>query len=1141
MINDLLYSAKKDRGPRVLAIKNSSSFSQMCELSDKVTKHSYLCRYFFGNPLPRTYDVLGYLPGQKKVRIVDNIKQEIHWTLMAVRRYKAEIALFVEYKQEFDKLLLLGNYEQAWNILGKVEREIGVSLWTLENKFLLLEQSVSPEEHKLLLSDFNESNKGLFATSVAAGISNRSEKNFSVLKFNSDWQNITNKFRGNLAEQNKEYYLFKVNFFSQKKYKHYSSILAFDFYYSIIDRYLSLCKILKLMYTDDESSIDIKSFVFSKCQYLHKKFNDNYLSSIVSTGNSNLLKKVRSKKFNKEALDFYTQGKYEDAIRELGKELLSDPCVFEYYPLYVKSFIYLKKEFVCPSGPEVHICFQNTILYELLGQLAKNINPQISAVNIERIIKNLSANSVSDGIHLFYAKEFNVNATWKDYNVLSLSCENPLLTTIYSEDNDKMKYLNHLKGLANSSITDDYFISKLSSNFIEELNQLEIPEDSKKIDLAKHYQKIGELDSGISIWEELLFASERSGSVLVYETAVTNLFNCYYEAGLLNDAVSLYVNGYIVNKYIVQKINQVPLRQGIRKAKFKNVKASIDLPLFYTLGEADENETHIAYEKFLDSLGVEKPSHLEKAGFEIDRSKLIPFLWLTCTTELFKHSIYIDGSKQGFNERIAVCIQLLSIDSANSEKYKKEIDSITNILIVQEGLQQLDESKIYVNEQGLINFELKEFEGLFNRYKTVARIFNQGRPLTLFIKSAEELSNATSIQNILKAQLSNHPLNDTFKEIFDVIIDKFLNSKFGISAYLSTRIRHGVLLGEIRPVFEKFYLIAQFDKNTEKYREVDFWNSRYKYIGDSNRRQLQNAISSMSQKIDKLIHELIKENLQIRLDESNSSAWFDYSFDETVINTYALHFKDYTNYGDFIIKAIEFLWERTDKNLEIIRGKIQTDVMNSFNSIISDFTSDLSKNNLNTIAPEVLTFTTTCSTEVQNSVEKIASWFNRSGSQTSDFNISKVIEIVLEKINQSNSSKVLECELSLQDDILIKGEFYSHIADLFRIFFNNALVHSDEAHNEIPLYVNASNEEGILSFEIRNKYPDVSKVVNIHSQNEYKFNSKKLLSEGKSGLHKASKIVKSDLKSDKNECISSLNEDGEYCVSVKIALDKISV
>jgi len=40
-------------------------------------------------------------------------------------------------------------------------------------------------------------------------------------------------------------------------------------------------------------------------------------------------------------------------------------------------------------------------------------------------------------------------------------------------------------------------------------------------------------------------------------------------------------------------------------------------------------------------------------------------------------------------------------------------------LIVYEGTQKLEESKIYANDQAIINYELNEIEGLFNRYKTI--------------------------------------------------------------------------------------------------------------------------------------------------------------------------------------------------------------------------------------------------------------------------------------------------------------------------------------------------------------------------------------------------------------------------------------
>jgi hypothetical protein len=1142
---DSLFTTKRSKffGSRIstdygiFTAKNSYNYSSLCDSIGNIAEGNYLYKFVYGNPLPKSYDQIGNLEEKFWIPISPSLEQEINWSLLSIRKHKDAIILFLEYKKKYERALLLGNYEIADQYLHKIESEVCYSLWTLENRLLLLEQAGHPDEQKLFLSNFNKEAKGLYVPFLASQFSNKTERNFSVPKYNSDLSALLSHLKGNVGNSHREYYYLKLNKFNFKSYSSYSQLLGYEAYHSIIDRYVTLCTVLKLVYTDKNSSDNIKNFIGNKVTYLLKKFDDDALKTIAVTYNPKNFIRVEDNTFSTEAIDLYTSGNFSRAIDLLKAKLLEEPEVFDYYPLYVKAFIYCKRDFECPSGKEIHITLQNSILNELYSQLTKINSPSALSISLERYVKNVSTLSIAEGLFSFCNEEFSNDSYWTKYNTLSYSVSNPNTVGFFDNQDEQQSYLHWLGSSIGNSKTLVYLQKKEFITDSEVYASLDVPDFIKQVDLGSYFQQNEDYILATEIWEKLI--RESYHLIPIYEIAIVNLFKCYTLTNQVNKAVSLYVENYMVNEYIVQRVQNDILRKDIRSRKFKGVASTIDLPLFYTLSEADENEVHIAYERFLDSLSVEKPSEINFATAEIDKNKLIIFLYLTCTTELFKHSIYIDGSKEGVQERITILRFLQSLDPENDEIYKTEIDALTNNLIIQEGLQQLDESKIYVNEQGLISSELKEFEGLFNRYKTIARIFSSGRPLTFFVQTQDDLVVTNESKHTALAKFSDHPLKDAFNEIFEVITEKFLHSKFGISAYLSTRIRHGVLLGEVRPVFEKNHLIAQFDKNEDKYRVVEYWENKYPYY-TTQVEKLQSAIALLSGKIDMIIYDLIKFNLQIRLNAENDKAWFDYYFDDLDLTLFSINAKEITNYGDFIKKCIEFLWERTDKNLEKIRKNILGDVRSSFNIVISDFTKELQANSLNRIFPEVSTNVNTCSTEVQNSVEKVASWFNRSGSQTSDFYISKVINTVIEKLNQSYQSKILDYTINIENDFLIRGEFYSHIADLFRIFFDNALNHSLDDEPTIPVMVDIKCEADWVYIVIKNKYPDLTKANSITSQSEQPVNARKLYTEGKSGFHKATKIIKSDLKHDRNSFIREIDIDGYFSVSLQIALDNLT-
>jgi hypothetical protein len=1147
MFEDHLYIKRKYFSPilnskfkkrdTVFDLKSNSPFPDLCKITDEINPSSKnIYGYIFGNPLPSSYETLGELEKNGYVNSADDISTEINWTLITIRKYKKEILLFIEYKQIYEDAFLLGNYEKAEEYLTKIENDICFSLWSLENRFLLNEFSKSPESHKAFLSDFNSKNRGFFTPDLAYYLSQRSEKNFSVLKYNSDINNVLSRLRGKQGEANKQFYYLRLNYFENLNYSQYKEILSFDSYHSVIDRYITLNKLLKLISTDPDTKPEYLPFIVSRINYLIKKFDDNFLKPVFIASNPSQLDNYKDLTFDLKTIDYYTSGLYKEAIEELKKKLKTYPSRFEYYLLYVKSFVYSKSELVLPNSNK---CFQNSIIIELYNQVSKKSNPQNSATNISRITKNLVSFEIADGLHSFYDSEFNHSDFWTKYNLLSLSFENPLLSLIYQDAEHSKEFISKLALKSPKSITIEYFLQKNNEDLNKTFDSLEIPEHTKKVELAKFHQSKELYEKASLIWEDLI--KTKYEIVPVLETSIRNLFLCYLKLNKLDKAISLFVDNYLVNQFIIQKIDCSEIHLEIRKNKFRNVNPTIDLPIFYSISNADENEIHRTYELFNDSLGIEKSSQIDETKLSIDINKLIIFFNLTCNTEIFKHSDYINGTKEGLTERISICRKLQIIDKENAEAYKFELNQLTNILIIQEGIQQLDESKIYVNEQGLINNELKDYEGLFGRYKTISNIFKKDSNLLIYFPESgviASLDKDNSGENSeSKSKFSKHPLKDTFKEIFDVIKDKFLNSKFGISAYLSTRIRHGVLLGEVRPIFEKLNLIAQYDKIEKVYREINFWNKRYTNIHQPQIKILQDELILLSTKVDSLIYDLLKKNLQIQLDDENKDGWFDYHFDDITLTLHSINLSETKDYQEFIRKVIEILWHRTDENLENIREKIQKDVKNSFNEALSSCSSELRQKLPYTSIPDVYTNITTCSTEVQNTIDRIASWFNRTGSQTSDFNFIKVINIVFEKVKQS--SRHLNLTLNVENDITLKGEFYSHIADLFRIFLDNALTHSVQSINIIGCEITIDIKDNWAEIKIINENPDPEKIGDLGKQNEQKINIKKISSEDKSGLHKASKIIKSDLKFEGNECYRSIDEKGRYCVDLKINIENL--
>ncbi|MDC9721459.1 MAG: hypothetical protein PSN34_01635 [Urechidicola sp.] len=1145
-----LIGNSKDRRKANHEIKEGLEYSELCNSVDYIEKNIPKTRQqlVWGNPLPKGYESLGKLielPFLEK-----NIDAELNLCLIGIRKYKYEINLFLTYKEIYETHLLIGEYQEAENYLSKIENEIYFSLWTLENRFVLKELSGKASENKEFLSYFNEITESTSITkSIVHYLSLRAEHSLSVNRYFNDLEMALSQIKEGtetVTEAFKNYYRFKLTYLSHIDFTNYAGIIALDFGHSIIDRYLNLTRILTNLlavssYLDKEDARFniLKQYLQNRINYIIRKVDDPVLYKLkLFSGNSIFAAfNIKESEEDLKIIDLYTSGLYGEVEKLIPKLLLLKPTQFDLYLLYTKSLIYQKKDFK-PIGDKKSV--QNQILSDIFTITSVKSNPSQAGLNLLRIANNLSSSTLSYGITDFVHYQTQGRKERQLLSRISYNVANPFVHEIYTEKSDKIEFLEMLGSKYPNSITIQFFHEKLKG--IDDLMKFKkkIPEARFKVEYANKLQEKKDFINATYEWEYLI--ENYSDTIPIYELALINLFNCYLELGRLDDCIQLYVNSYFFNNYIIDKIEPSELIRKINSNRFRNVSKTIELPIFYTIANADEVETHIAFELFNRSRSVEKPSELLDRHSDIEEAKLLYYLKNTCSPNILRHSTFIMNSKERLEERLAIAYFIKKLKADN--EIDAEIKSIQNILVIQQGLIDLDESKIYVNEQGIIENELSDFKAVFERFQVIAGIAGKNKLLWL---EGGKLTTYSSEENteLEKTEYSNNPVFDIYLELFDAVKDKFLNSQFGIVAYLSTRIRHGVLVGELRPIFETHNLITMKEGNTSNYRRNYFWDMVYDGYSHDRKEQIQILLNDFSSKIDGVIFDLIKKHLQVYKTGINEEGWFNYEFDANTLwyhSIASIHCEDFT---DFVQQVFVVLWQKTDENLTIIRENIQKEILDQFNDQFNELELNITNQIGQTSCQQLIKSIRDCSTEVQTVIQKISRWFKRSEVKVSNFHLSELVEIISEYTNKSNPYKKLNLTKDLAYDCEIRGEFKTHFTDLLRIFLENIIKHSDEDTSEITCKISTSNgQSDNLKLEIENEITNLDKLESLKNiwQGD-KLDTKKLLSEGKSGYHKAFKILTYDLKCADNNCLNTsiCDENNLFRVTVNIDINDVSV
>jgi hypothetical protein len=1143
---------KKNRNIAYFKLKQSLIYPELCNAFDFLTKNTHKTRteLLLGNPLPKSYSELGKLNERPIIGLYTDkgltaveLASEFNLVLIGIRQHKFEINLFLKYKEAYETYLLIGDYENADKQLTKIENEICYSLWSLENRFVLKELSGKASENKEFLSQFNESNDTEGITKYLAHyLSLRAEHSLSINRYFNDLEiSLNNLKESDTKEAFQNYYRFKLTFLNHLDFNNYGEIIALDFQHSIIDRYLNITKILTNLlavssYLDEEKDkkIALKGYLQNRINYLLRKIDDPILYKLKLLSGETIFPAFDIKKSQDEIkiIDNYTTGLYDVVEKELQKLLLTNPTQFDLYVLYIKSLIYQKKSFN-PVGNKKSV--QNEILNDLFKIISVTTNPDQAALNLLRIANNITSCSLSYGITDFVYFQTQGKKERTLLSRLSYNIANPIIYDVFTEDAEKQNFLNMLSEKFPNSITVEFFSERLKGLDYLIKYEKKIPEGKFKVELARKYQEKNDFINASIEWEFLINNYKDTAPIL--ETAIVNLFQCYLKLDQPNKCIDLFVDSFFYNNHIIDKIEFRELLDKIHSKKFRNVEKGINLPIFYTIVDAGEVETHLAYELFNLSLGIEKPSELLSKISEFDHKKFMYFLEFTCSPKVLMHSTFIENSKERLEERLSIANFIREKDTSN-KNIVSEIKNIQNILVIQQGLIDLDESKIYVNEQGIIENELQDFQAIYERFEIISGITGNKKFLWL---EGGKLTTYSSQENteMEKIEYSNNPVFDIYMELFNAVKDKFLNSQFGIVAYLSTRIRHGVLVGELRPIFENHQLITLKEGNSSKYRRNNYWDFVYNNFTQSQKEQIQITLSDFASKIDGVIFDLIKKHLQVYRPEINDEGWFNYEFDETELWYHSIVAIKSENFQDFVQGIFGVLWHRTDENLELIRENIQNDILNQFNTYFDELErqiiEQLGEQNSEPIRKSIKD----CSTEIQTVIQKISRWFKRSEIKAADFKLSELINIVAEYTSKSSWQKRLLLTREIHFDCNLKGTYKTHFADLIRIFLENIIKHSSENVFELKCKISAVlEEENNLKIIIENEITDKNSIEALRSiWNGNTPDTDKLLNEGKSGYHKAFKILTSDLRCSKNQCLKTSISEDENLFSVILSID----
>lgn len=606
-----------------------------------------------------------------------------------------------------------------------------------------------------------------------------------------------------------------------------------------------------------------------------------------------------------------------------------------------------------------------------------------------------------------------------------------------------------------------------------------------------------------------------------------------------SEIIRLYNESYTINPLIVSKIDAKPLLE--RHDKILNVLSldALETSVFYALTGAPKHMVYHFFKKYIKAQKTQKPSDLILEYTENFTPIMENFFYKVCTQEILKLYIRMfPTSDSVLEERLKILTNLSKI--RGRRRYLPEITRIKRRQRTNKRVQDLDQRMIYVDENAIKETELAEVEKQFRVYiETESKLETKQ-----YLLEADEMS--VDVINKGKMKMKTEKViykNLLFRQMFLDIRKKFLTSyNNGLDFYLSTRIRHGTLLTQLRSAFEENNIIT--NKQGGSYKDNTIIADRVLGLSGEERIRVIEKLRAFSKEIDDYILHIKNDVVQVQamdLPVQYPEAAFNYDYvinENDIALLYIDKISQIDDYIEFVEIVFAYLWERTEMLLEAMREILDSVKLHLAGKIISlenDVIEIVGENNR---LDGFIEKSNKARDGMIQSVEKVKKWFYRGKCDDDDFQIRDVVDACKESVSIHRNT---DFELSVNDDSTtwIKGEYFRKVSDLFLIFFNNILDYKKDVDIDMASSVSIDEDENLIEVTISNRLADsdilpiqkyVEEMKGKLGNPEYNQYASK---EKGSGHFKAYNMIHSMLPYDK-EAFTMNVDDGLFVVKFKI-------
>ncbi|MDX6770875.1 MAG: hypothetical protein SF051_15175 [Elusimicrobiota bacterium] len=617
--------------------------------------------------------------------------------------------------------------------------------------------------------------------------------------------------------------------------------------------------------------------------------------------------------------------------------------------------------------------------------------------------------------------------------------------------------------------------------------------------------------------------------------------------GRFTEAVESMTTFFIADHGTISILPVEDLFDGLDKATKKALSGSLQFVIasdMYALkkGTQANHLRRFSYEDYLSHHGVTKPSKIRHLVSEQNLAQHVYFLKSICVESVMDASTIFRSSTEVAQERIDVCRLLEELDPANADAYQSEIRGIAQRLTVRKRLREIEQSKIYVDIDSVKEAARRELRESYQRY--ISFLKNGLSPEDkVFFQAVKEKTSAEEVRTLLTLEVPRNERAALIETIFILLRDEYVSSsQHGLDGYISVRIRHGTLAGQLRSPIEAESLLTQRDARTNEYKPNTFWLERLGVAEESERNAVNEAFANFSKSFDSLVDEISGKWLQVNKGGSDSGM-IDFALQSHEIAALSTLITADTPLDEFLDQTISyFSKQRLELSLSKIRDRFEKEVKPKIRGLLLELQTSVQKAAPDAEVGILRTAVGHAMTTANITLDRVIEWFRLPAAEKDEpFSIEEAIEIC--RATRPDFQSTLEIPEELEN-FRIKANLTSFV-DILYVAFENVVKHAGTSPpvasiraqligNSLSVRIQNVVAEGVATEAIRKRVAAVADAV--HKQPF----STSVRKEGGTGFHKIKKILHHDFRSIKSDTPPTLDfgfeSDTSFFVEIQIPI-----